>query len=174
MSVLTLSDAKNHLNITVATYDAELQITINAAEASIVRKCGPLIATAVTYRARGGKTSLLLPTTPVISLTTVTPVNGTALDITKLYAAPSGAVEYLTGGSFATCFFDVVYSAGRTVTPDDLLQAVREHVRHLWDAQRGSARRPGTETMQPTPGAAYAFTWKVNELMAPHVQPGIG
>lgn len=172
MSTVTLADVKAYMNITTATNDAELQIFLDAAEQSIINKCGPLVSTVKTKRARGGKTVLLVSVTPVLTLTSVTPVNGTALDVTKLNADPSGVIEYLTGGCFASVFHDVVYTAGRSSVPGDLAQAVKEHTRHLWESQQGGTRRPGNASTPAQPAAAYAFTWKVNELIAPFLQGG--
>jgi hypothetical protein len=70
----------------------------------------------------------------------------------------------------------VVYLAGRSTVPDDLLFAVKELVRHLWTTQRGGATRPGSQqsdAMSNTlPGAAYVFPFRVEQLLAPHEQPG--
>ena len=169
MSVVTLAAAKAYQNITVSTYDAELQLFLDAAEASIVNKCGPLQSTAFTKRVRGGKAFLSLPTTPVLTLTSVTPVGGTALDVSKLNADPAGPIEYLAGGTFTAAFYDVVYTAGRTSLPADLAHAVKEHTRHLWESQQGGTRRPGT-TPGPAPGSEYIFTVRVDELISTYMQ----
>lgn len=173
MSVVTLAAAKAYQNINVATWDAELQLFLDAAEAAIVNKCGPLTSTSVTKRVRGGKDFLSLSTTPVLTLTSVTPVGGTALDVSKLNGDPAGPIEYLAGGTFTARFYDVVYNAGRSTLPADLAQAVKEQTRHLWESQQGGTRRPGAAAPQgPAPGSAYAFTYKVNELIAPYLQGG--
>jgi hypothetical protein len=44
-SVLTLADAKTHLDIDVPTFDTELQDTIDEAESMIAQKVGPLAST---------------------------------------------------------------------------------------------------------------------------------
>jgi hypothetical protein len=176
VSVLTLPLAKSHLNITVATHDVELQDAINSAEAAIAQKCGPLEAVATTSRVRGGYSQLVLPVTPAISLTSVTPVGGTALTVGDLMVTEGGVVEYTQGGTFGDRWYDVVYQAGRSSVPDDLLLAVKELVRHLWETQRGPSRRPGStassETSNTIPGAAYIFPFRVAQLIAPHEQPG--
>jgi hypothetical protein len=70
----------------------------------------------------------------------------------------------------------VVYSAGRASCPADLLLAVRELVRHIWETQRGGTRRPGSsassETANTIAGAAYLFPFRVEQLLAPYIQPG--
>jgi hypothetical protein len=176
MSVLTLALAKKHLNIPAATldHDAELQTFIDAAEAGLAQRVGPLEATATTQRVQGGGNQLILDTLPVISLTSVTPVGGSALTVGELMAAPGGVVEYTAGGSFTDRWYDVVYSAGRSSLPADLLMAVKALVDHLWGTQRGPGRRPGasTETANTLIGAAYLYTFRISEQIAPHIQPG--
>lgn len=173
MSVATLTDVKLYMNIKTATDDAELQKHIDGAEAAIVKRCGPLASTAVTKRVRGGKSVLMVPLTPVLSLTSVTPVNGTALDVTKLNADPTGVIEYLTGGTFGTPFYDVVYNAGRASVPADLLEGVWEQTRHTWESQIGGSRRPGTPTPAASPVNTAALGPKTLELIAPYIQGGL-
>lgn len=177
MSVLTLLEAKKHLEISSPTYDDELQEFIDAAEAAIVARCGPLTSTPTTVRVQGGTGTLVLPTLPALDITSVTPVNGTALTVGDLYLdAGAGLVTHVSGTTFTNQSFDVVYNAGRTTCPPDLLMAVKELVRHLWQTQRGPSRRPGSQVSEATantvPGAAYLLPFRVSELIAPHVQHG--
>lgn len=175
-SVLSVADAKAHLNITVVTYDAELQTVIDAAEAAIGRATGPLQATATTAVVDGGRT-LTLPTTPVVSLTSVTDSGGGLASLADLRATPSGVVSIVGGGSFSAPYYTVIYQAGRTVnatTNADLYAAIKELVRHLWQSQRGSGGRPGSQASDAAsntiPGAAYLLPFRVSELIAPHIQ----
>jgi hypothetical protein len=178
MSVLTLALAKSHLNIpaTTVTQDTELQTVIDAAEAGLAKRVGPLTATSTSQRVQGGGDQLILDTLPIVSLTSVTPAGGSALTVGELMAAPGGVVEYTAGGTFGERWYDVVYSAGRSTCPDDLLFAVKELVRHLWETQRGGTRRPGSGGSDATAntliGAAYLYTFKISEQIAPHIQPG--
>lgn len=176
MAVLSLSDARAHLNITSSDNDAELLGFIGAAEAALAKKVGPLESTSKTCRVRGGD-ELVLPVTPAVSLTSVTPVGGTALTVGDLYLdTESGVVTYSQGGTFGSTNYTVVYQAGRATVPDDLLQAVKELVKHFWTTQRGGTKRPGSATSDAysntIPGAAYAFPFRVEQLIAPHLQPG--
>lgn len=175
MSVLTLPQAKEHLNISGNANDAELTAMIAAAEAAIGQRCGPLASTATTVRVKGGG-ALVLPVTPALSLTSVTPVGGTALTISDLHVTSGGLVTYNSGAGFSSLYYDVVYNAGRTTCPDDLLMAVKELVRHMWRTQRGPTRRPGSEpsdaTANTVPGAAYMLPFRVSELLAPHLLVG--
>lgn len=179
MSALELDDAKAHLNITVTTYDLELQAVIDSAEAALAERVGPLVSTQVTRRIPGGVWELALPITPAISLTSVTPRSGTALNLADLYLdTTTGMVTYNNLGPFVAAYYDVVYAAGRETCPKDLLFAIKELVRHLWQTQRGSGRSMLAE-VQPgevrgIPGAAHLLPFRVSELIAPHMQIGVG
>ena len=176
MSVLTLADAKIHLNITGTTSDTELQAVIDAAEAAIGQVVGSLTPTTITRRIPGASLTLVLPVTPVISLTSVTPVGASAVTIGDLYLDTAlGIVRYdLTQRPFPYPWYTVVYQAGwdTDTVPDDLLSAIKELVRHFWKTQRGTSGRPGsiesTEMSNKLPGAAYSFPIRVSQLLAPH------
>lgn len=172
MSVLSLADAKAYLNITAATSDSELQTFIDAAEAAIGNRCGSLAATARTSRvAGGGADSLMLPTCPVASLSAITPSEGAAVVLGDLHLnTDSGVVTRNDGTGFAARYYDVTYLAGRASVPLDLLMAVEELVRHLWDTQRGAGVRPGSQ--MDAPGAGYALPYRVLELIAAYETPG--
>lgn len=178
MSVLSLPLAKTHLNIVGGTHDAEIQKMIDAAEAVITGHCGPLTSVATTIRVRGdGRLALVLPVTPAISLTSVTPVGGSALTLADLYLdAGPGLVTYNSGSAFISRFYDVAYNAGRSPCPEDLLLAVKELVRHLWQSQRGPTRRPGSpagdSAANTLPGAAHTLPFRVTELIGPHLRAG--
>lgn len=177
MSVLPLATARAHLNISGTAHDTKLQATIDGAEAVIAQRCGPLASSATTARVWGGHAELVLPVTPAISLTSVTPVDGTALTLSDLYLdTTAGLVTYNSGTAFTARYYTVVYAAGRSTCPADLLMGVQELVRHMWETQRGPTRRPGSTASDATsntiPGAAYMLPFRVSELIAPHLQPG--
>lgn len=178
MSVLSLALAKTHLNISVSTYDTELQTFIDAAEAAIAKRCGPLAATAVTDRLAGGGGCLILKTCPAISLTSVTPSDGgAALTVGDLYLEPAtGIVTYNASRGFSYRYYTVVYSAGRSTVPDDLLLAVKEQVRALWeDSQRGDADRTSGEGYMSNTilGSEFGLSFEVSRLIRPHLQVAI-
>lgn len=171
MPVLTLGEIKDHLNITSSDYDAEIATKGAAAESALARKIGPLQSTSVTERVRGGRGQLTLSTRPVISLTSVTPVGGTALTVGDLDVDPeSGVIEWDTSGTFSASRYVVAYLAGWDPLPEDLRHAVLELVAHMWKPRRGPTRQ-GAE---PEPDATFAWPRRVIELVAPYVQLGGG
>lgn len=173
MSALELGDAKAHLKLTgdSSVDDAYLQAVIDAAEAAIAKRTGPLEPTARTHRISGGCHALVLPALPVLSLTSVTPINGAALTLGDLYLnTEAGIVTYVYGGWFTAFAYDVVYQTGRSTVPDDLLYGVKELVRHMWGPQRGAIQRsPATP---PDAGPGYLMPNRVLELIGPHETPG--
>lgn len=183
MSVLLLADAKAHLNITNTVDDTELQTFIDAAEAAIGSKIGPLGSVSRTDRVRGAGKDLVLPVCPVISLTSVTPVGGTALDPSSMVVDyKAGVIAYVAAtqynfARFPLPWYDVTYTAGRNVTASanpDLYQAIKEQVRHLWSTQRGPTSNPvnfsGDSPSQV--GMSYTFSNRVLEMIAPYMAPG--
>jgi hypothetical protein len=172
MSVVLLAEVKTHLNVTVTTSDTELQTFIDSAEATLTNRVGPLAPTSATARLCGGVSALALPITPVVSLTSVTPADGgAALTLTDLHLETgSGLVTYNANRAFTARYYDVVYSAGRSTCPEDLKMAVKELVRHLWASQRGTGVRPGSPQSEPVAGAGYLLPYRVQELLAPHLQ----
>lgn len=185
MSVLDLEAAKDWLNITVDTYDEKVQAVIDSAVAAIGRKVGPLEVAEFTSRVRGGSCALVLPVLPVVEITEATGSDSSTVDPdTLVVSAVSGVVEYATTGLFSARSYTVEYTAGWGVTdeedgwdgPDDLLQAVREMVRHLWEPQRGSGVRPGAtpaDALSNTLAAsAFVFPIHVQQLIEPYVPLG--
>lgn len=175
MSPLPLDEVKEHLGIaaTFVDHDVELQRFIDAAESAMARRCGDLGATPSTARVDGGTGSLVLPTAPIVSLTSVVPVGGVAEDPSGLYLnSAAGTVERGDGTAFMARAYDVAFTSGRATTPPDLLLATKELIRHLWLTQRGAS--PGNagalpDLGDPVVGTSYSWPWRVEQLIAPYL-----
>lgn len=193
LSVLSLEDAKNLLTMTENVSDEKIREIVEAATAAVTRWCGPLVPTTVTSRVRsysggfparaaydgaqGYSSSLVLPITPVISLTSIAPLGGTPIDLTGVFVSPAGVVDASIAQLYTGRFYDVTYVAGRTSIPTDLYLALVEMLRHLWATQRGAGPRSGSQQQTAAsniPGGAYAFNYRVEQLMQPFIQIGIG
>lgn len=186
MTAVSLDDAREHLNAVSNVNDDEIQGMLEAAEAAITQLVGPLETVTVTSTVpgRAGVTgfpdswdgrSIVLPTHPVISVTTVTGSSGATVDPTLLRVTNEGVIYYLDGWSrFNEIWYTVEYQAGRATLPADLALAVKELLRHLWETQRGAAARSGSplsDSLAPTlPGSAYTFPIRVTELLNPHIR----
>jgi uncharacterized phiE125 gp8 family phage protein len=166
---VSLTDVKTHLNITGNGDDGELIAMTAAAVGLIEGQVGPITRRTVTDTLDGGRSSLLLSTAPVASVTTVVE-NGSTLTSTAFdLDGEAGVLRRLFGNSEATWAdgaknVTVTYVAGRTDVPADLRHAVLETVRHLWTTQRGSVRRSGTDDYQP--GAGFSLPYRVREMLS--------
>ncbi|MFC6045736.1 hypothetical protein ACFP8W_06940 [Nocardioides hankookensis] len=152
--MLSLTAARRFLQVrdgvVNADQDTELTEAIAAAEDWVAGKVGPLSPTSVTARVSGGTDTLILPEVPALSLTSVTPVGGTALDVTQLHVGKrTGLVknQTVTGAVFIATEYDVVYQAGWLPLPSDLVQAVKEALLYFWVPQRGNARNTKPATL---------------------------
>lgn len=172
MAVLALADARTHLNIKGATHDAELAAVVASAEAVIAQHVGPLEPTTVTTTRTGYTSTLVLPVSPVISITSITDAAGTALTVADFALdGAAGLLTYASGAIFGSASYTVTYQSGRTTVPADLLLAVKELTRHLWESQRNPAPRPGfTDDSISSPAPGYLMPYRVQAVIAPHVQ----
>ena len=155
MTVLTLDEVKSHLNISDTGSDGELMSFAARAEAAVATRCGPLQPTTVTDRVRGYGSSLCPRVTPISTITSVTPVGGSALDVSRLVAPSVGprgprCIEYVNGGVFGSRWYDVTYEAGWADVPEDLRLAVLEAVRYYWQTQLGNS--PAVNGALPSSG----------------------
>lgn len=173
--VLDLDDAKAQLNITGTTHDLELESYISSVTDVVEHHIGPVIIREVSEERQGGP-FLVLAHTPVVSLTSVTPVlsGGISYDVTTLvFNAATGVVRRGDGSAFTGGPFTVIYQAGRAAITEDVPAninlAARIIVAHLWDTQRGGFGAPrlgGDTDMAPTP-MGFLVPRRALELLNP-------
>lgn len=173
MTVLTLADAKAHLNLSGLSStlsDVEIQSFINSAVDVVSKRVGPLEPTNKTDRVWSNGWSLTVRTTPVISLTSVTAVYvSTTADVSSLFVSPSGVVTWSnTWNWFYAGWYDVAYVAGYQTVPPGLLTAVKEVVWQMATTQRGHSARPTAGQIESGPG--NLFTPAAREAMEPYEQ----
>lgn len=180
-SLISLAEAKAHLNITGTSDDGELRNFLAAATELIESKVGPCVRRTVTSRvseSNGG--SIVLPVYPVLSVTSVTstapggPTWTTAqLDVDS----DAGIVSVLPGTpGFWQPPWDVVYPVGRQVIPERFLHADKELLRHLWETQRGAAPPSvlqGEEVFTTSTGWSFTFPRRVLEAIEADMTPAI-
>lgn len=173
MSLLSLANAKLHLNFTDTDDDAELQWFIDACESAIGDRVGPLTPVSKTERLDGGGRTMTLISRPVASLTSVTAVySGNVLTLSDLHL-DHGVITYNNGFPFIERAYDVVFMHGWANPTSSLMHVIRDMVKHFWDTQRGqggSGRRRSSDQQiaEKIAGAAYMFTYRVEAGMAPH------
>lgn len=153
--IVSLADMKKHLNMTSTNDDEELRGFIEAATSVIEDELGRAAVRRTFTEQHTAYGEILLNWTPVVTVTSVTTVDGAAAwNTVDLHVSPSGIVTAKTGAAALVGVLDVVYVAGPAVMPANWSLAGKIIVQHLWETQRGSKggmRAGGTET----PGAGF-------------------
>jgi hypothetical protein len=184
-AIIYLDDAKAELNISAAnhTWDAELQLYVDAVTDLIEGYTGPWVNRTVSETVRGGA-MIVLSEIPVVSVTTITDPRGilTHNVADTILNARAGSIRPKFAVPFADPV-DVVYVAGRNVTPDSIPSSValaaRIAVANLWETQRGNAGAGASDTYaderQRTPGYGFALPNRALALLKRYRKPtGIG
>lgn len=138
--VVPLAQALRKLRLTNPSVDDidDVREYMAAATAVIERHRGEVVAPrSVTDFVEGSGRSLILPHTPVISLGTVTRLDGAGIDTAGLVVVKpnAGIVRYRSSGWF-TGLHEVTYTAGRTVIPSNYVRAALIIIEHLWQTER--------------------------------------
>jgi hypothetical protein len=196
VAIITLAQAKEVLNITATTYDAELNTFIASASQMIVNRIGFVAGSlAISEWYDGGATVIMLRSNgPIQSVTAVTESYGSITYTLTQVAVDTGSNSTAYGYSVdldrgllvrrasgvPICFgggkqsIHVTYVGGYTTTPADIIQACQLLVRHMWETQRGPSRRPGSEAEVPNPNRQAAMPPRVEEILTSYMVPGIG
>jgi uncharacterized phiE125 gp8 family phage protein len=175
-ALLPLQDAKDHLNITNTTSDAEIASWIATIETSMEAMTGgPLVNRPVTERAELTCDLMLLQVRqrPLVSVTSVVSVpNGAAADLSAgLDIDPLANAVRMKGGWAFPVFSPVVtvtYVAGwGPAVPAAFGNAARLILAHLWDTQHGPAARPsmGGDEMVSLPEFGFMIPSRAAELL---------
>jgi hypothetical protein len=179
-AIVSLSDAKAHLNIDPAGHDDDDELlgfiaaTTGAAEQykheTIVRR---VITDEIDLRGCGYRlpAQFRVWSAPVISLTSVVSWDGSVTwDVTQMRASASGVIRIM-GGIPVTGLVDVTYIAGYQVIPAHYKQAGLVILAHLWETQRGQgtvmAGVIGEEEFRRQPGEFFSVPNKAKELLGP-------
>lgn len=176
--IVTLTEAKAQLQIrsTTTTYDTELAFYISAASQKVDQLAADVAQRTVTaaLARRLSPWALLLAETPVISLTSLDPIDGSATyDVTALWVDPAGTIRRKDRGVIVGGPFTATYTAGRATAPELIKLACLMLLQHLWETQRGSPGPPVAATRLDVGGDAGAVNsgvWigvpnKVRELL---------
>jgi hypothetical protein len=178
VQILTLPDAKDHLNIAAGNtqHDTMIQVWLDTIDENVERAIGgPVVTRAVTERAEAvdGGRALPLRKRPVVAVTSVTSLaSGQAVDVSDVEVDPNANIArrklglpFLTTGPPV---FTVVYTAGLgTSVPAPVSAAARIILDHLWEIQRGPSARPsagGEDTTQMF-GMSFAVPNRALELL---------
>ena len=140
LDLISLSDAKQQLNITSSTFDDELRAFIEAASKAAEDHRNEVLArrTLVHHRVFSSTSSFVLPRVPALSLTSVA-----AVDASRSWTVGNLHLDRTTGrvtvvsGPNLDGHLAVTYVAGYDAVPASFSLAVRIIVQHLWETQRG-------------------------------------
>lgn len=174
-AIVSLAEAKAHLNITGTTDDEEIRATILAASAWVESRVGPVTRRTVVETVTPSPTgSLFLSRGPVISVTSIAGAYGYASTYDPLTAyldGDNGVVHSGLARTFGSYPLVVTYVAGRAVVPSPIREATLEVVKGLWDSQRGSAASAvdaelGGVADMPGMGLTY---WRAEKLLEPYL-----
>jgi hypothetical protein len=169
--VASLEEFKAHLNRTDVADDAELRTHLAAATEWVESELGgPIGVTTYTETHYAGDT-LIPRKTPLVSVTSITPYQGSALS-TAAYRADTnlGAVflRYAAGYEYT-----LVYRAGWTVLPERVKLAGLIVAAHLWETQNGFGGRRNADDLAAT-GLGFAVPRRALELLKNIAPAGIG
>lgn len=187
MSAVPLSEIQQHLQMTVGTND-ELQRFVDAAETAIGHRVGPLTPESRVEKHPGGGSLIILRSPRAVSLTSIGYADGSTGSLGDFDLDTDTGIIYLAYGSAtgrfpcgygaaSSRFVTVTYQAGWETLPEDLRQAVKELVRHLWETQRGAntGARPGFADTEDVPSVGDFGSWppRVQQLVEPYQVPKV-
>lgn len=177
--VVSLDEAKAHLNIPLTTTrsDSEIELFIASATDKIEHRCGPVLRRTVTNeRHSGGKRAVWLRYPagpggdPYLTVTSVTGIaSGITITPSLLDVDPIGRIGYLDGSRFASGDSLWSYTAGRTSTPPGLRTAALNFVKSAYETQRGASGVPWTGALDQAdqvPGMGLVL-WRLEQDLQP-------
>ena len=180
ISILSLAEAKAHLNMTATADDDELRNFLQASTELVEAKVGPCVRRTVTERVSEGGYQLVLGRRPVISVESVKsvwPSGPTWTTPNFIVDTEAGIVHQTYMWAFWYGPWDVAYTVGRAVMPERFIHAAKEQVRHLWETQRGAPQAPplaGEDTSFTTAaGFSFSVPRRVIELLQDDIVPAI-
>jgi hypothetical protein len=186
LGVVSLQDAKDHLNITTTTNDEELRRFLWVATDLCEQYAGRVLGRkTVTDIFDGGSARLRLRHPVALSVTTVVE-NGVTLDAasyrldatTGMFVERVGSNGLISFGGMFSGSVDaitVTYVAGFQIVPPTVQQAVLEALRHLWQTQRGASSVSALVSSGDdyTPGMSFSLPRRVMELLGPWTLAGV-
>lgn len=155
--LVSLEDAKAHLNITSTTHDEELRSMIEGIAGALEPYTGAVVRRTEVQVFDGGRCELLLAHTPLISVTSVVD-DGTTLAASDYTVNTASGVLTRLSGSFPYPFrpgvqsVTVTYVAGQVSVPAKVRMAALIVLQHLWETQRPAAAGPfsqGSDDFDP-------------------------
>lgn len=174
-ALLSLADAKAHLNTTSTTRDEEIREYLEAATEIVESYVGPIVRRTKTARVCGYRSHIALPHTQVLSITSVTVVKdgSTPINLSDLSIdTKSGVVSHKNGSSFPYGDMDWVYVVGRATVQANWTLAAKIILKHNWEVKLGSL--PSIQGDSPgyvVDGSGYLVPYRAISLLQPDQVP---
>ncbi|MFF2094860.1 hypothetical protein [Streptomyces sp. NPDC058202] len=180
MAIVSLADAKKQLNIPddETSEDVEILGFVDAATAAVEEQLGTIVEPRTVVDEldfRRSVTSFLLQSVPVISLTSLTSLDGTrSWDVSPGAAhvdKDSGRVTLL--GATISGSAIAIYQAGDLSPGANVRLAAKIIIQHLWETQRGTMGvQLGGDGEPYVPGRGFAVPRRAIELLGNQL-PGV-
>lgn len=176
---ISYEDVLEHLELTTATLtpskQAELRGFLTSAVTEQENSVGPVAPRSMTRVVYPSSGVLLLPA-PVISITSITPAGGSPLSLVglDLSGLSAGIVRPGTAAYWWTATaYTVVFVAGRTPVPQDLVEAALLRVQASYETQRGPATLPLSDGGDLGPSSSYPLILRAQDKERPYVMPAV-
>lgn len=171
--LVTLAQAKKHLNITGSGDDAEITAMVEAVTEPVETIVGSVLPRPYAEVHDGGREAIPLAHRPVLSVTSVTlPGGGTVAAAGWELAADAGVLTRVSGGYAArweSGRIKISYVAGVATVPAHVRLAALIIVKHMWETQRGGGERDrrftGTGEQPWDPRRGYSLPRRALELL---------
>jgi hypothetical protein len=178
ISLISVQEAKDHLNFKSGDSDEELSRFMMASTELVEAKAGYTIRRSFTDRISEGVWQIVLPRRPVLSVQSVTSVWPGGPSWTTSQLITDGEAGIIAPATLLFPFWwgpwDVAYTVGRAVPLEKHLHAVKEQLRHLWDTQRGSmapSLLSGEEVFTASTGFSFTVPRRVLEAFEDEAVP---
>jgi len=171
--IVSLADAKAHLNVTSSTHDEEIRTMIDAATEWVEHRVGPVVRRSVTATVAPAGGQLFLEP-PVISLTSLTSAYGytETFDVATVYTdLGAGIVRYGYSGATFAYPVTVTYVAGRAIVPAAVRLATVMMLKAFWETQRGavSLSVQGLDDTENLGDGMGLAVWRAEKLLEPYL-----
>lgn len=170
-ALVTLEEAKTHLNITAVTWDAEILGMVEAVTEPVERLVGSVLPVTYIEFHDGGRAAIALSHRPVLSVDEVTLPGGSTLAADGYAIDSDAAVLTRVAGGYRWQWepgrVGVEYTAGLAAVPPHVRLAALIIVGHMWETQRGGRdqRFTGSGEEGWRPGLGFALPRRALELL---------
>jgi hypothetical protein len=177
-NIVSLAEAKLHLNISNDGQDTEIRGFIEAVTSICAFYCGTLFPQEYTETHQVCSDTVVLRHYPVTDISTITTIGtGSTVDPGDADIGEGGVIGFpqMIWGKLR-----FVYTAGETVLPANITRAALIIIQHMWDTQRPrNSRRPSApasedfSNVQDQSGRFYTVPRRAVELLQASIQDGI-